>query len=94
MKLLNSSLLEKNITTRQNSLIESGKLGGSEIIVKQNGQTVFHKSFVNKINSMYRLASMTKPVATVAVLIEAERGNLSLDDKVSMRMAKQCRKNL
>ena len=83
MKLLNSSLLEKNITARQNSLLESGKLGGSEILIKQNGQTVFHKSFVNKINSMYRLASMTKPVATVAVLIEVERGNLSLDDKVS-----------
>lgn len=83
MKTLDVSLLDKKITERQNALIESGKLGGCEILVKQNGKTVLHKSFINEINSMYRLASMTKPVTSVAVLIEAERGHISLDDKVS-----------
>ena len=34
-------------------------------------------------NSLFRLASMTKPITAVAVLICAERGLLSLDDYVS-----------
>lgn len=83
MKLLDTSLLCEKLTERQNALNKSGKLGGCEILIKQNGKAVFHKAFINELNSMYRLASMSKPVTTVAVLIEAERGHLSLDDKVS-----------
>lgn len=83
MKLLNSSLLSKNLNKRQNALLASGKLGGCEIIIKQKGNVVYQNCFANKPNSMYRYASMSKPVTTVAVLIEAERGHLSLQDKVS-----------
>ena len=83
MKLLDCKLLDKNITRRQNHLIDSGHVGCCEIVVRQNGTKILHKSFGCEQNLMYRLASMTKPVTAVAVLSEVQKGRLSLDDKVS-----------
>ena len=34
-------------------------------------------------DAVFRIASMTKPVTAVAVLIQAQRGKLKLDDPVS-----------
>lgn len=83
MKSLDNKLLDQNITQRQNHLIDSGHVGCCEIVVRQNGTKIFHKSFGCEQNLMYRLASMTKPVTAVAVLSEVQKGRLSLDDKVS-----------
>ena len=77
MKLLDCKLLDKNITRRQNHLIDSGHVGCCEIVVRQNGTKILHKSFGCEQNLMYRLASMTKPVTAVAVLSEVQKGRLS-----------------
>lgn len=83
MKKLNCELLYRNITTRQEALLENGHVGRCEILVRQDGKKIFHESFGCKRNLMYRLASMTKPVTAAAVLSEVQRGHLSLQDKVS-----------
>jgi len=83
MRALNSELLHKNLTKRQNGLMEDGHVGRCEILIRQNGAKVFHESFGCEKNLMYRLASMTKPVTAVAVLLEVQKGRLSLQDKVS-----------
>ena len=83
MKKINQDILQRKITDRQNGLLESGHVGRCEIIVNQEGKTIFHKSFGCEQNLVYRLASMTKPVTAVAVLSEVQRGHISLDEKVS-----------
>ena len=83
MRILDEKLLYKNISDRQRHLLETGRVGRCEILVRQDGKTVFHESFGCKTNLMYRLASMTKPVTAAAVLSEVQKGRLSLEDKVS-----------
>lgn len=83
MKIINKNLLKEKLDKRQGELLKSGHIGYCEIIVKQNGETVYHESFNSEKNTMYRLASMTKAVTSVAVLSEVDKGRLSLKDKVS-----------
>lgn len=83
MKTINKETLCRRLTERQNGLMESGHVGRCEIIVRQEGEKIFHESFGCEKNLMYRLASMTKPITTAAVLSEVQQGRLSLKDKVS-----------
>ena len=94
MKMLNSEKLEKNIDLRMAGDQESGKVGGSGIAVMQNGKEIYKKYFGKFSYSgescsevgdttLFRLASMTKPVTAAAVLIQAERGRLFLDRPIS-----------
>lgn len=90
-KKLDADKLNKKITKTIRKDISDGKVGGAEILVNQHGQRVFDGVFGDKIigeeklekNTIYRLASMTKPVTAVAMLIEYERGNLDIFADVS-----------
>lgn len=69
--------------------IQSGRVGGIAALVMQNGKTVYQNCFSNEKlgihvseHTIFRLASMSKPVTTAAVLILADRGELRLDDPV------------
>ncbi len=78
--------------TRQ---VESGAAPGLAIQVVQNGQVVFSRAY-GKANiewniaatpdTVFRIASNTKAFTAASVLILAERGKLSLDDKVSKHL--------
>lgn len=90
MKFLNIQKLNRNISQTLLKELESNKIGGAEIIVNQNGEKIFHEVFGMKNRDekltkgcIYRIASMTKPITSVAVLKEVERGNIDLDDDVS-----------
>lgn len=83
MKKINGKILRENISRRNESLINAGHIGSSEVIIMQNGETLLHESYGCDKGRVYRLASMTKPVTAAAVLSEVQRGRLSLDDKVS-----------
>ena len=83
MKKLDSALLRKNLTKRQENLMEIGHVGRCEIVVRQDGEVLFHEAFGCPKNLMYRLASMTKPVTAAAVLCEVQKGHIALSDKVS-----------
>jgi CubicO group peptidase (beta-lactamase class C family) len=83
--------LQENIDLRIQNDIASGRLSASGVFVFQDGQTLLEKYYgfentekkkpLNE-KSIFRLASMTKPVTAVAVLREIEKGRLNLFDPV------------
>lgn len=72
--------------------VENGDIAGASIIVRKNGDIV-HEEYLGfadiaaKIpvseNTIFRLASMTKPVIAVAIMCMAERGLLSIADPIA-----------
>ncbi len=92
MRKLNKELLKTNIEKTAQYDFENQKVFGSAYCVIQDDQIVYENYFgttsadhtepVEK-NTMFRLASMTKPVTAAAVLILVERGLLSLSDKAA-----------
>ena len=97
MNFLNLDLLEKTINDRVNGEVLEGKVGGSAVAVTQCGKTVFENYYgfqdVEKtvpVNSktMYRLASMTKPITAFATVMEMDKGNLDLFDPVDKYLPK------
>ena len=67
-------------------------LNGSVALIVRNGKIVFNKAYgYNNIetkealdkNGIFRIASQTKAVTTVAVMMLWEEGKFSLDDSVS-----------
>lgn len=75
-----------------NNSIQEGEIPGAVVIVAKDGKTVYHKSYgysniEKKIpmdrNSIFRIASMSKAITTVGVMILYERGFFLLDDPIS-----------
>ena len=91
-KTLDPEKLQGRIEKTLASDIGSGKVGGAELIVNQFGERVYEgvfglKDIDNNIplekNAMYRIASMTKPVTAVALLMEVEKGTIGLNDDIT-----------
>ena len=92
MKLLDKAKLEQNIEDIAKYDMDNGNLFGSSYYVYQSGEVAFKKHFgfsdaegrvAASDNTIYRLASMTKPITAVAILILVDKGLLSLNDPVS-----------
>ena len=73
-------------------LVEGRSTPGIAVLILQNGRPVYSRSVgVREVgstapigeNDMFRLASMTKAVTSVATMILVEQGKISLDDPVS-----------
>ena len=61
----------------------SGHIDGASVFVSRKGQTLLQQHFGNaKENSLFRMASMTKPVTAVAVLSLVQAKKLGLCDPV------------
>ena len=90
MKLYDINELCENIDRIASYDITNNKVFGSAYYVYCDGKEIEKYYGKNSLNSnslvtndtIYRLASMTKPITAVATLILVERGLLSLDDKV------------
>jgi CubicO group peptidase (beta-lactamase class C family) len=72
--------------------IAAGEISGAVTLVARNGQVAYLEAqgFMDlatkkpmQADSMFRLASMSKPVAAVAILTLAEEGKVRLSDPVS-----------
>ena len=92
MSILNKELLKTNIEKIALYDFENNKVFGSAYCVIQGQDVIYKKCFGNLSvyntepvteDTIFRMASMTKPVTAVATLILVERGLLSLSDKVS-----------
>ena len=92
MDKLDMTTLSENIDSIAQHDLSSNKLFGSAYYVYQDG-VEFEKCYgTTSLNSdtpitntsVFRLASMSKPITAVAALILVERGLLSLDDTVDM----------
>jgi len=74
-----------------NTYIEDGMIAGAVALVCRRGQIALHEAFgfsdrerqqPMAQNSLFRIASMTKPVTSVAALMLIEDGALRLDDPI------------
>lgn len=72
--------------------IDAGELNGATALILRDGRIVYHKAFgysdmegrkSMRKDDMFRIASMTKPVVSVAAMTLVEEGALSLDDPLS-----------
>ena len=87
MMLLDKNKVRENIEKRVSDDILSGRVGGAAMLVKQGGEVVY-KGFFGSAdgvrplseNTVFRLASMTKPITGVAIMRQIEKGLVSLDD--------------
>ncbi len=91
-KVIDRENLEKRIEKTLKKDIESGKVGGAQLLVNQFGERVYDgvfgmKDIDNNIpltdDALYRIASMTKPVTAVALLMEVQKGTIDLNADVS-----------
>ena len=89
MIILDKEQIKNRIDSRVSLDLSCGKIGGAAIIVKQDRETVYNGFFGTdgkggEINgkTVFRLASMTKPITAVAILKQIDRGLVSLDDPI------------
>lgn len=86
---LDINKIQNNISQTCSADLLAGHIGGAAVLIKQNGKTIYKDFFGSagegrEINekTLFRLASMTKPITAVAVLKEIGKGKLSLDSTV------------
>ncbi len=92
--VINLKKAEAAITASAEKRIQDGTLTGAHAIVLQNGEEIINTTFGSYEvggkaldgNAVYRIASMTKPITAVALLIEHDRGNLSIYDDLAKYM--------
>lgn len=72
--------------------VDSGKIPGAVVLIARGGTLAWWKAFGYRDreanvsmqrNDLFRIASMTKPITSVAAMILAERGQLLLPDPVA-----------
>ncbi len=75
--------------------IEHGDLVGAELLIIRDGETLLHEAYgwsdrdtrmPMVTNSVFSLASMTKPVTALAVLMLVDEGLVAFDDPVSLHI--------
>lgn len=83
MNPLNKALLKEKLENRIQADLNAGRVDGVAVSVMQDGQTLYENHFgIATEQSLFRLASMTKPITAAAVLLLTERGKLRLSDPV------------
>jgi len=72
--------------------VDSGEIPGAVVLIARNGKLVYHRAFgmqdVAKgvpmtTDSIFRIYSMTKPIASVAAMMLVEEGKLGLHEPIS-----------
>lgn len=87
MITLDKNRVKENIEKRLFADIESGRVGGAQVCVKQAGEIIYENCFGYSAegreltpDTIFRLASMTKPITGVAIIKQIGKGLVSLDD--------------
>src|SRR5438045_1427419 len=80
----------KRIDTNIDQWIKEGQLNGATFIILRNGKVVYHKAFgfasenvPMRTDNIFRIASMTKPIISVAAMMLYEDGKFLLTDSIS-----------
>jgi CubicO group peptidase (beta-lactamase class C family) len=83
----------KRLSDRLNEGVKNNELPGAVVLIARNGKLVMFESFgfrdkdakVAMTNdTIFRIASMTKPIVTLAAMMLMEEGKLTLADRVSI----------
>ena len=79
-----------NVDRLMNRRIEENKLAGCVVLIARKGKIAYFKAFGRsdtdrpmQTNTLFRIASMTKPVTSVAVMQLYEQGLILLTDPIS-----------
>ncbi|MBQ7829610.1 MAG: beta-lactamase family protein [Clostridia bacterium] len=87
MKILDEKKIKNSLEGRIRDDIDSGRVGGASVLVKQEGEIVYSGCFGladhNKPlgeSAIFRLASLTKPITAAAILKQVDRGLVSIFD--------------
>lgn len=89
---LSSHRLQR-LTDAFNADVQSGKIPGAVVMIVRQGKVAYSQSFgfqdraassTMRPDSIFRIASMTKPITMVAALMLAEEGKLQLMDPASV----------
>lgn len=98
--MLNPEKLAKNIEERAQKDLLEGNIGGCALIVKESGKTVYQNCFGYERlgkdmpvteKSLFRLASMTKPITVSCALALMDEGKISLCDPIEKYLP-ECKK--
>jgi CubicO group peptidase (beta-lactamase class C family) len=82
----------KEITEYNSKLISAGKIPGAVTVVARHGKVVYFEtlgmrdkdaSLPMRPDTIFRIASMTKPIASIATMVLYDEGKLRLDDPLS-----------
>ena len=96
MRTLNRELLQKTLQSRLEEDLRYSRVSGARVLVMQEGKPVCdiaggYQNWDEKIpvtdSTLFRLASMTKPVTAMAALIAVEKGWFALEDLLSDHMS-------
>lgn len=88
---INSAVLTENLTRRIEEDVRAQRICGAAVAVSQHGHMLYSRAIgfqspeqsqPLREDAIFRIASMTKPVTAVAVLIQAQRGKLNLEDPI------------
>ncbi|MCC6162143.1 MAG: beta-lactamase family protein [Acidobacteria bacterium] len=80
------------ITATMKDYVDQGRLAGTVTLVARNGKVVYHEAAGRRdiernvamtTDTLFRIASMSKAVTSVAVMMLVEEGRVHLDDPVS-----------
>ena len=96
MQYLNPEKLNALLTKRTAEDMADGRIGGTGLCVMQDGKEIY-KAYNGKWSyekdiplnaengdtTIFRLASMTKPITAIATLIQVSRGKFGLDDPIT-----------
>ena len=83
----------KRIDDYMSRVIGEEDISGSVVLIARKGKMVYHQAYgqrdreandVMQRDDIFRLASMTKPITSVAVMMLYEQGKIRLDDPLSM----------
>ena len=85
--VLDRDRVRENIEKSVHEDLLAGRIAGASVLVKQRGEVIYENCFGNAAvdrpltkDTVFRLASMTKPITAVAIMKQIERGLVSLDD--------------
>lgn len=91
MKTINPDILKERIEKSVNNDLKENNISGAALAVIQNGKLIYKNCFGATVpcgdipvkdTTIFRMASMTKPITAVAAMILVERGLIDLDDNV------------
>lgn len=89
MKKIDKKKVKETVENTIRSDIKQGKVGAAAVCVMQEQEICYQQYFSNdrlgisvSDNTLFRLASMTKPITAAAVLMLIDRGLLTLDTPV------------
>ena len=86
----------KRLSDRMNEGVKNNELPGAVVLIARNGKLVMFESYgfrdkdakiAMTNDTIFRIASMTKPIVTLAAMMLMEEGKLTLADRVSAYIA-------